>query len=115
MKFSYNSNLSFYERITQVAEEIRKEYPLISFKDAAYAAADAIAVDDKVTNDEKFNRYYYIMKIIGRDHDEFSHVFNDAYKVYEDGLKDQLYIQAMENIIEYALGNRDEFPYIYEG
>ena len=115
MNFSYNSNLEFDERVQVVADEICKEYPLISRQDAVFAAGNAVAVDGKVTNDVKFNRYYYIMKTIGRHHDEFPHVFNDAFKVYDQGLDNCLYIDVMPKIVDYLTGGRDAFPGFTEG
>lgn len=109
MKFEYNKNLTYNDRVSLVAKEIRDEYPLISDHDAALAASFATPVDDKATNDEKFDRYYFIMKVIGKNNDEFSHVFNDAFDLYRDGLNSEIYKNAMFSIIEYATSDRD-FP-----
>ena len=115
MNFSYNGHLDFYERVDLVTKEICKEYPLISKRDASIAAAQAIMIDDYVTNDEKFDRYYYIMQTIGRNHEEFFHVFNDAFKIYEQGLNNVLFIDVMPKIFHYANGERDTFPSFNEG
>ena len=110
MNFEYNSNLTFKERVDLVAKEIMSEYPLLSSDDAVKAAALATPVDDKVTNDAKFDRYYFILKNIDPSNEEFSHVFNDAFNVYQKGLKDDKYNTAMLGIIDYVNGMRADFP-----
>ena len=47
MKFEYNSNLEFDERIKLVAKEIVDEYPLIEYDVASVAAAHAVPIDDR--------------------------------------------------------------------
>ena len=115
MTYAYNSNLDFYDRVHLVTEEICHEYPLISQREAKEAAACARAVDDHITNDDKFNRLYYILLTIGRTHDEFYHVFNDLYKVYDEGVEQSLYRNIMPQIVDYAIGDRGTFPIFLEG
>ena len=114
MKFDYNSHLDFMERCSFVANEIQKEYPLISLKEAVRAASFTIPLDDKVTNDIKFDRYYFILRTIGRGHDEFSHVFNDLYDLYVDGFEKVEYNDLMLKIIDYAAGDDISFPDLVE-
>ena len=78
MRFEYNTDLNFEERVALVRREIQDEYPLINDRDATVAAALAVPVDDKLTNDDKFDRYYFIMHTIRRGDDEFPHVFNEV-------------------------------------
>lgn len=113
MRFEYNTDLSFSDRVNLVAKEILDEYPLISKESAITSASFASPVCDKATNDDKFDRYYFIMKEIGRDSDEFPHVFNDAFKLYQQGLNRDIYKNAIEYIIDYAVGNSDYFPELY--
>jgi len=112
MKFESTDVLEFDEALEIVSKEIEKEYPLISKEDIEKAAALTSYVDDKITNDEKFLRYYYLLKIIGINHDEFYHVFNDLFNLYELGLEDKNNIEVMKKIIEYVNGTTDSFPNI---
>ena len=112
MKFEYNKDLLFEERVRLVTKEILSEYPLISAQSAKEAASLATPIDDKVLPEDKLDRYYFIMKIIGNKHDEFSHVFNDAFEVYQNGIRDDKYNTLMENIIKYMKGEMEVFPEI---
>lgn len=70
--------------------------------------------DGKVTDEQKFLRYYYILRTIKRNHAEFPHVFNDLYNLYDTGLSSPLFRNTMERIIAYANGELDEFLEILE-
>jgi hypothetical protein len=110
MRFEYNTDLNFEERVALVRREIQDEYPLINDRDATVAAALAVPVDDKLTNDDKFDRYYFIMHTIRRGDEEFPHVFNDAFNLYQEGLEKEKYRDAMTEIMNYMIGDRDTFP-----
>lgn len=105
MRFEYNKNLELNERLTLVTKEILDVYPLISEKEAYIAASLATPVDDKLTNDDKFDRYYFIMRTIGKANEEFLHVFNDAFNLYKQGLNKDSYKNAMMSIIDYVTSN----------
>lgn len=110
MKFEENSNLEFDERANLVYEEIKKEYPLIDENAIYKAAALSKAIDDKSTYDDKFDRYYCIMYIIGKEDAEFSHVYNDAYNLFSKNLLNEENTKIMNQITEYVSGYRDSFP-----
>ena len=110
MRFEYNTNLLFDERIELVAKEIVDVYPDIDIDDALVAAAHAVPVDDKLTNDDRFDRYFFILKTIGRKHRAFYKVFNDAYALYQAGLEKESYKKAMLEMISYANCDTDILP-----
>lgn len=110
MRFEYNADLFSDDFLEFVSNEIVDRYPLISTEEAKDIAVFTPSVDDKVSNDDKFYRCYLIMKCIGINHEEFEHVFNDAYHYYDMGLTNDRYISTMENIIDYVSGNSSEFP-----
>ena len=112
MRLEYNTNLSFEDRVLLVSKEILDEYPLIEKEKAIEAASLISPIDDKITNDDKFERYYFILKTIDRENEEFSHVFNDAFNVYEAGLEKEINNNIMNDIIEYASYNTNIFPEI---
>lgn len=114
MKFEYNANLQFQERIEQVKKEILEEYPLISEDYALLAASLSSTIDDKSTNDDKFDRYYYLLKIIGKENEEFSHVFNDLFNLYQKGFKKNINNLLTISIIDYITGSRKKFPELFE-
>lgn len=114
MRFEYNSNLLFSDRLKLVTQEILDEYPLISKDYALIAASLSSTVDDRSTNDDKFDRYYYLLKIIGRDNEEFPHVFNDLFNLYQQGFNKNINNLLTLSIIDYATGNREKFPELFE-
>ena len=110
MKFEYNENLDLMERVELVSLEIKKQYPNIDNFAAVMASLLASSVDDKPTNEEKFERYYYILKFLNPTNIEYLHVFNDLYDVYEDGIKKEQYNDCMTEIIKFIAKERDTFP-----
>ena len=108
MRFEYNSNLVFEKRVKLVAKEIQDAYPFITDEEAKEAATLSIAIDDRHTNDDEFNRYYYILRTIGISNKYFLIVFSDAFKLYQKGLKD--YNEVMQKLIDYKMGYSSEFP-----
>ncbi len=114
MKFEYNENLSLVQRIKLVSKEIIKNYPLIDPDAATMSAILSSSVDDKPTNSEKFERYYFILMYLDPTNDEYIHVFNDLYDVYEAGIEDGRYSDCVEEIIRYMAHDRDTFPLLDE-
>ena len=114
MIYEYDSDLYLYERIAKVANEIHRVYSDISMDDAKEIASITNPINDKVTNNDKFDRLYKIMLVIGKDHPSFSHVFNDCYDIYEDGSLNEKYNNVMYEIIKYLNGNSYSFPLITE-
>ncbi len=114
MNYDYNSDLEFKDRVTKVASEIKRVYPLISIDDAIKAAAISNPINGPVTVNDKFDRLYRIMLVIGRDNVEFIHVFNDSYNLYDSGILNDKYVNLMGKIIDYMSGQRDDFPFILE-
>lgn len=110
MRFAYNSDLKFGDRVALVRQEIQDEYPLINEHDATVAAALATPVDDRITSDDKFDRYYFIMYTIKKFDNEFSHVFNDAFNLYEQGFQKKSNQAIMKEIVSYMAGDQDIFP-----
>ena len=110
MKFEYNANLILEERAELVAKEILEKYPLISYDDAYFAAMHLMPIDDKITNADKFDRYYFILRTIGRNNAEFLNVLTDAYNLYREGFENKNYNNIIEEIIGYALSGVTSFP-----
>ena len=110
MKFEYNADLTYEERVIQTSKEILDTYPGISKTEAIFAAGHTSSVDDRVTNDNRFERYYYILRTIGKNNAEFKKVLNDAYIVYNMGLSDRKYIDIMPKIFDYFISNNVDFP-----
>lgn len=114
MKFEYNSDCKFDDRILLVANEITSEYPEISMDEAKKIAAFDNPIDDKLINDDKFIRYYMILLAIKKNHPVYFKVFNDAVNVFNDGISDVALIWAMEEIKKYNSGERLDFPILSE-
>ncbi len=114
MKFEYNENLDLKERIEIVALEIKQNYPLIENSAAIMSAILSSSIDDKPTNDEKFERYYFLLQNLNTTNVEYLHVFNDLCNVYEDGLENNIYKKCMIEIINFISGKRFNFPELAE-
>ena len=114
MTYDYDSNLELKDRVVKVASEIKKEYPLISTEDAVKAAAISSPISGRVTINDKFERLYHILMVIGKENVEFPHVFNDLYNVYENGLLNEDNNNLMTKIVDYICGTKNEFPFMYE-
>ena len=110
MKFEYNANLVFDERVQMVVNEIKNSYPNITDEDAYAVAVLDSPIDDKSTNDDKFFRYYLIMRILGKNNSEFMNVFKDMYELFNRGLKSQKNKRAIIEIVNYVIGDRNSFP-----
>ena len=110
MIFGYNANMSLIERVRQVSNEIKKNYPLIEEGAVAIASTLSPPVDDKPTNSDKFKRYYYLLRYLHPTNAEYSHVFNDMYDIYESGIEDETYKMCMLDIIKYVSHKRETFP-----
>jgi len=114
MRFEYNSDCTLEERINIVKKEILDDYPSISEGDAKMIAVLASPVEDKVSNDEIFERYYYMMLIIPKDNPAFISLLRESFDIYNDGLFNQKYSLAMEEILKYSNHERDTFPLLSE-
>lgn len=114
MKFNYNKDLEFKERLLKVLSEVKAQYPLINEKSAAIASMMSSPVDDKATNDDKFDRYYFLLKEVSPEDPEYNHIFNDLYNLYEAGFENSIYNNCMEEIINFIEGEREDFPLLSE-
>ena len=114
MKFEYNSDKNIEERIKLISNEIINEYPEIDIGSAKKIAVLDNPIDDKLTDDDRFYRYYMIMLVITKNHSSYMSVFNDALNVYKRGLKNDVLISAMNEIIKFNNGERQTFPILSE-
>lgn len=114
MKFEYNENLDLKEKIEMVTLEIKKRYPLIEDSAAIMSAILSSSIDDKPTNDEKFERYYFLLQNLNTSNVEYLHVFNDLCNIYEEGLENNIYKKCMAEIINFISGGRSNFPELAE-
>ena len=110
MIFEYDSDLTFKERVTKIANNIHKCYDRISIEDCKKIAALTDPINDEVTSDDKFDRLYKIMLYIGKDHPDFNHVFNDTFAVYESGSLNDTNKNMMYEIVRYLNNERSTFP-----
>ena len=114
MRFEYNEDLEKKERIEQVMGEIKEHYEDVDSYATYMAALLASPIDDKPTNSEKFERYYYLLKYLKPTNYSYLHIFNDLYNVYEDGIEKAEYNDCMFEIVKYIAGERQTFPHITE-
>ena len=105
MKFEYNEDLEKEERIKQVMYEIKDHYVDIDRYSSYMSALLSSPVDDKPTNSEKFERYYYLLRYLKPNNVCYLHVFNDLYDVFEDGIEKPEYNECMFEIIKYIISS----------
>ena len=91
-----------------------KHYPLLDDSAAKMFAVLSSPIDDKPTNSDKFERYYFILMYLNKDNDEFIHVFNDMYDLYEDRIENKSYKTCFEEIINFFDQKRLTFPLLEE-
>ena len=112
MRFEYNEDLEKEDRINLVMDEIKSHYEDVDIYSAYMAALLSSPVDDKPTNDEKFERYYHLLRCLNPKNYSYLHIFNDLYNVYEAGIKKTEYNDCVREIIKYITGERNSFPVI---
>ena len=78
MKYNYNGNLTFEERIEEVSIDIIKKYNNISIEDAMVIASLEGPITTCVTDEIKFKRLYNIIFVINSMYDE---VYKDILKL----------------------------------
>jgi hypothetical protein len=112
MIFEYNAHLEYEKRIEQTAKEITSTYPEITIEEARTAALHMNKIDSKPTINQKFDRYYFILKTIRKRHKAYYNVLNDLYKLYKLGFNNQIYETIMNDIIDYSISETEIFPLI---
>lgn len=63
---------------------------------------------------DRFERYYYMLMYLEPTNPEYSHVFNDMYDIYEDGIDNNVYNDCMIEVIKYVSHKRDNFPLLQD-
>lgn len=114
MKFEYNSNLDFDDRVSLVFNEIKSAYPKIDDLSASKASIIAFPINDYVTSDDKFDRLYKILLFLNKNNAEYPRVFNEMFDLFEEGLSDYRYNDIMMEITKYLNGDRKTFPLMSE-
>jgi len=113
MRFEYNYDCSLEERIDIVKKEILDDYPSIKDSDAKMIASLVRPIEDKVSNDEIFERYYYMLMILRNDNPTFMKLYKEVLDIYNDGLNNKNTL-AMKEICKYVNSEREEFPLLCE-
>ena len=111
MRFEENSNCTLEERIKLVAKEIVDAYPEVSLEYAKTIAMHDEPISEPVTNDMKFIRYYYMMMFLK---DLRYNMYIELYRLYNEGLNNKKLSMLMEEIDNYMLEKRKDFPIISE-
>lgn len=114
MRFKYNSDCTLEERIELVSKEIIDEYHEIPIEIAKKIATIDDPIDDKLTNDDVFKRYYKILLFLNKEQPIYYQVLKDMYEVYCKGLKDERLVAVMQEIMKYVNKERFNFPLLSE-
>lgn len=114
MKFEYNGNLDYMDRVKLVSNEIIEEYPEIGIDEAKMAAILEDVITTKPTNEIKFKRLYNILFATQYNKTIFNHVLVDIKQIYDLGNNTKLMDSIMNEVARYVLGQRVNFPIISE-
>ena len=114
MKFEYNGNLDYNDRVKLVANEIINEYPQIGIEEARLSAILEDVITTNPTNEIKFKRLYNILFATQYNKSIFNHVLMDMKQIYDLGDNSKLMDSIMNEVVEYVLGQRVNFPIISE-
>ena len=118
MDFKYNGNLTFDERVNQVAKEITDYYKDIKKSEALMIASLEDPITTDITPIIKFKRLYNIMFIMQQDKNIFNKVYKDLENTFKEylslGLEEKRIDRMMEEIIKYKKQERLDFPVISE-
>lgn len=104
MKFESVETKNVIEQINIISTEIMNEYPSLDPQDIIKIAALCDVIGDKVTIDDKFNRYYYLLLYLGKEHHLYSKIFSDMYSICFNKLEDEINKLVFEDIIKYNNG-----------
>lgn len=114
MKFEYNSDCTFEERVELVTKEIMEEYPNISLECAQNAAVIDDPIDDKINNNHIFKRYYNVLLTLDKKDPIFNQVCNDLLRIYQSGISDNKLICLMDELMKYVNNRRSTMPLLSE-
>lgn len=114
MKFESVEDKDIIEKINIISNEIMDEYPTIDTQDIYKIASLCETVGDRVTIDDKFKRYYYMLLYLGKNHFLYDKIFFDMYSICSNKLEDELNKMIFEDIIKYNNGEISSFPKIID-
>ncbi len=118
MRFEYNGNLTYDERVLQVSKEITDYYKDIKKNEAFLIASLEDPITTDVTSVIKFKRLYNILFVIQNKKDIFDRVYKDLEDVFKEytlsNIEDKKIDRIMEEVIKYKNKKRLDFPTINE-
>ena len=111
MEYSYNGNLLAEDRIIEVAKDIQKEYPEISFELAKNIATLEAPITTEANDEIRFRRLYNILFFTQNNTIVKKKVIDDLIPTYQriSGQYEDI-DQIMANMIPYIITG-DLFPY----
>ena len=110
MKYEYNGNLLFEDRLDAVAKDILLEYPTIPFNIAKYIAAMEIPITTEVTDEMRFRRLYNILYVCRNKKEIKVKLFNQLIHTYQNIYGRYSDIDHLMDKIMYYMVNGGIFP-----
>ncbi len=108
MKYDYNGNLTYEERIALISHEITEYYPFITKSESILIATLEQPIDTNVTDIIKFRRLYNILSI-KKDSNTFDIIINDMLKLDKNN---EIISNGIIKLLEYK--NTNIFPTVNE-
>ena len=112
MKFESVETKDVVEQINIISTEILNEYPSLEPQDVIKIAALCDTIGDKVTEDDMFRRYYYMLLYLGKEYYLYNKIFLDMNSICSNKLEDEINKLIFEDIIKYNNGSINSFPKI---
>ena len=104
MKYEYNGNLTYEERIARISYDIINYYPFITKSESILIATLEPPIDSEVNDIIKFRRLYNILSI-KRDNITFDIILNDMLKLDKNN---KIICNGIIKLLEYK--NANLFP-----
>ena len=104
MKYEYNGNLTYEERISLVSREITKYYPFITKSESILIATLEPPINNEINDVIKFRRLYTIL-FVKRDNNVFDIVLKDILKLDKNN---EIIKNGIIKLLEYK--NNNVFP-----
>ena len=108
MRYEYNGNLIYEERVALVSKEIMNNYPFINKSEAILISTMEEPITSSVTDIIKFRRLYNIL-IVKQDTNTFDIILNDMLKLDKNN---KIIQNGILKLLEYR--NNNIFPSIEE-
>lgn len=112
MKFENVEQMDYVKRIVVISNEILNEYPSLAKNEAIIIASLCDVTGAKVTNDDVFKRYYYMLLSLGVTHPLYNKIFKDMNRYCYGKIDKEFNKNLYKELLKYKAGLTHSFPLI---